>query len=150
MKHIKLSDNYLRNCTSVKYHRKTKLKGIKNARIAVTSTKTIIAHCLMSPGDAYQKYVHMKNYRLWHRGAPIIRKTVKGGTKTDEVLSRKEIKLERRKQMRLRRRAKKRQSSSKFKEDEDEEGEIDEEKLSKRKSLRRQENDEEEKGKEQD
>lgn len=63
---------YLRNCTGVSYNRKTRSIGYRNAKIAVAQPEAVVAHCLLSPGDAKKKYMSLRTYKLWHEDAPRI------------------------------------------------------------------------------
>lgn len=63
---------YLRNCTGIAYHRRTRGLGHRNAKQAVARKDVVIAHCLLSPGDANKKYLSLRSYKLWHPRAPRI------------------------------------------------------------------------------
>eukprot|EP01033_Poteriospumella_lacustris_P017253 gene17253-12339_t len=55
---------YLRNCTGIAYHRRTRGLGHRNAKQAVARRDVVIAHCLLSPGDANKKYLSLRSYKL--------------------------------------------------------------------------------------
>lgn len=64
---------YPRNCTGIPFERRTRSRGVINARRAVGNEHVVVAHCVMAPGDAYKKFLSLRSYRLWHRDAPRLR-----------------------------------------------------------------------------